>query len=228
MRNKKIGHSTSKIFDKSGKMNLPIGMLDSLRDKVSKHMGSNVSLDEIKKCLNNIKNNDSEGLDELVDGNGSFISGDYNPNNRETFVGINRPETSREFSMYTSQGPRYYYTPHYGASRVYTRESIAENKMKNMIEDIIQGKMSDYQDIMKNNKEDSFESSTIPDLSELKTEYQKPIIARKTKYLTDMLDREGANGEEIAIVLNHLMSSLDLSKISEEHKSILISKLKNV
>lgn len=228
MRNKKIEHSLSKVLGKSRKMNLPIGILDSLRDKVSKEMGSNVSLDEIKKCLNNMKNRDFEGLDELVDGNGSFISGDYNPNNRETFVGINRPETSREFSMFTSQGPRYYYTPHYGASKVYTRESIAENKMKNMIEDIINNRVSDYQDIVKNKNYDSFDQSQIPDISELKIEYQRPIIARKTKYLTDMLDREGASGEEIAIVLNHIMSSLDLSSIPQNYKEILTHKLKNV
>ena len=228
MQKKKIEHLISKHLPKMGKMKTPMGLLKSLTEKVSKDIGFDVSLDEVKKCLKNMKLNGFSGLDEFIDDNGSFISGDYNPNRRETFVGINRPETSREFAMFTAQGPRYYYTPHYGASKVYTRESIAENKMKNMIEDLVNNKTSDYDVVMKNYTEDDITTNTIPDLSVLKSEFQKPIISRKTKYLGDMMEREGVSGEEIAIVINHLLSNIDIDKIPSNYKKILINKLRNV
>jgi len=223
MRNKKIEHSLSKILGKPLKMKTPIGLMGSLREKVSKDIKSDVSLDEIKKCLKNMKTNGFSGLDEFIDDNGSFISGDYNPNKREIFVGINRPETSSEFSMNTAQGPRYYYTPHYGASKTYTRESIAENKMKGMIEDIIKGRFDDNDVINKMDQENE-----IPDIHHLKSDHQRPIIARKAKNLDDMMEREVVNGEEIAIVLNHILSVIDVSEIPLNYKKILINKLKNV
>lgn len=224
MRNKKIEHLVSKHLPKMVKMKTPIGLLGSLAEKVSKEMGEKIGLDEIKKCLKTLKSKGFSGMDEFIDDNGSFISGDYNPNKRETFVGINRPETSREFAMFTAQGPRYYYTPHYGASKVYTRESIAENKMKGMIEDIVKGKYNDYDVIGKSD----FEPSQIPDLNYLKTEHQRPIIARKAKYLSDMIEREGVSGEEIAIVLNHLLSTINVEEMPSNYKKILINKILNV
>lgn len=226
MRNKKIENSLSKLLGKSYKMKTPIGLLNHLKERVSKEIGEEVSLDEIKKSLKKLKSSGFSGLDEFIDGNGAFISGDYNPNKREIFVGINRPETSREFSMFTSQGPRYYYTPHYGASKVYTRESISdisESKMKNMIEDIVKNKFDN--DVI-HREEINYE--VIPDLKKLKDEYQRPIIARKTKYLADMMEREGVSGEEIGIVLNHLLSVIEIDKIPYNYKKILIDKLRNV
>lgn len=224
MRNKKIEELISKHLPKIGKMKTPIGLLEKLTKYVSKDMGSDVSLDEVKKCLKNMKLKGGSGVDEFIDDNGSFVKGDLNTNKREIFVGINRPETSREFAMFTAQGPRYYYTPHYGASKVYTRESIAENKMKGMIEDIIKGKYNDY-DVVDNT---NFDGNEIPELNILKSDYQKPIIARKTKYLADMMEREGISGEEIAIVINHLLSIVEIEKIPLNYKKELINKLKNV
>lgn len=224
MRNKKIEYFISKNLPKIGKMNRPIGLLGALAEKVSKDIGSEVSLDEIKKCLKNMKLKGISGIDEFIDSDGSFIKGDFNPNKREIFVGINRPETSREFAMFTAQGPRYYYTPHYGASKVYTRESIAENKIKNMIEDIVKNKINDYDVIGKTDNN----LKIIPDLSHLKNEHQRPIIARKTKYLGDMMEREGVSGEEMAIVINHLLSIVDTDQIPPDYKKILINKLRNV
>lgn len=225
MQNKKIEHLISKHLPKIGKMKTPIAILDTLSKRVSKDIGYNVGLDEIKKCLKNMKLTNSSGMDEFIDATGSFIKGDLNTNKRETFVGINRPETSREFAMFTAQGPRYYYTPHYGASKVYTRESIAENKMKSMIEDLVKNKFNYDDDIV--GKSD-FESNEIPNLQELKTKYEKPIIARKTKYLGDMMEREGISGEEIAIVLNYIISSIDVNEIPHNYKKIIINKLRNV
>lgn len=196
-----------------------------LREKIANDLKSDVNISDIKKYLKFLKNKKTKGVDEFIDKDGSFIKGDWVPTKREIFVGKNRPETSREFAMYTAQGPRYYYTPHYGASRVYTKESVAEGKMKNMIEDIIS---KNYYDRDMVNKNDDFDINEIPSISHLKTDHQRPIIARKTKYLSDMIEREGVSGEEISIILNHILSVVDVEKIPDNYKKLLINKLKNV
>lgn len=233
MQNKKIGTFISKYLPEIHQKITEKGKTASLdeyslllKEKIGKELKSDVDVSEIKKYLKNLKIKKSKGMDELIDKDGSFIKGDWNPNRREIFVGKDRPETSREFAMFTAQGPRYYYTPHYGATKAYTRESVAENKMKSMIEDIVSKEYYDS-DMVNNQRDNDFERNLIPLLGSLKSEYQRPIIARKTKYLGDMMEREGATGEEIAIVLNHLLSVIDTNKIPLEYKKILINKIKN-
>lgn len=232
MRNKKIGSLVHKhlpavheIFSKKGKKPSLDEYLNLLKEKVSKDLKSNVDISEIKNILKNLKKMKKSGVDEFIDADGSYISGDWNPSKREIFVGKDRPETSSEFSMFTAQGPRYYYTPHYGASRVYTRESVANNKMKSMIEDIIGKNYLDNDVIDKQNND--YETEEIPNLQHLKIDHQRPIIARKTKYLGEMMEREGVTGEEMAIVVNHLLSLVDISTIPNNYKKIIINKLRN-
>jgi hypothetical protein len=233
MQNKKIGTFISKYLPEIHQKMMEKGKTASLdeysnllKEKIGKELKSDVDVSEIKKYLKNLKISKSKSMDELIDKDGSPIKGDWNPNRREIFVGKDRPQTSREFAMFTAQGPRYYFTPRFGAGRVYTRESAAENKMKNMIEDIVSKDYYD-RDMIGNQEETDFESTSIPLLMTLKSEYQRPIIARKTKYLGDMMDREGATGEEIAIIINHLLSVIDIDKIPSEYKKILINKIKN-
>lgn len=233
MQNKKIGQFISKYLPeihnklKENGKNLSLDEYSTaLKEKISNELKSDIDVSEIKNFLKNLKKKKSSGVDEFIDKDGSFIKGDWNPNKREIFVGKNRPETSREFAMFTAQGPRYYYTPHYGASKAYTKESIAENKMKSMIEDIISKNYYDG-DVVTKGMESDFDEMEIPVLSHLKSDHQRPIIARKTKYLSDMMEREGVNGEEIAIVLNHILSVVGTEKIPDNYKKILIDKLRN-
>lgn len=168
----------------------------------------------LKKNIADIDETDIVGgLDEFIGKDGDFISGDMNFNKRETFVGINNPETSSEFSQQTAQGPRYYWGSQYGSGR-----RLAENKMKKMIEDYL-GKSGDNHDVVS-------KTSEIPDLHKLKYDFNKPIVARKTKTLTEMIEREGLNGEEIAIIINHILS-VNSGGIPPQYKKILMEKIKN-
>lgn len=174
-------------------------------------------------------------LDELVDGSGALVDGDENNGTDIVTTGWNNPQTSREFSRKTSQGPRYYYSPNYGHQ--YYRESvedkvkkneIAENKMKNMIEDIM--RKSSYDDVGFVSRYDDYDISkeeSIPLFSELKTKYEKPILARKTLFLGDLMKKEIVNGEELAIILNHLLSVNSDVEIPKEYKKELISRINN-
>jgi hypothetical protein len=167
-----------------------------------------------------IEENDlKSGLDEFVGRDGDFIKGDMNFNKREIFVGIKNPETTDDFVEKTAQGPRYYWNSQFASTGMRTNEAIAEGKMKKMIEDFMMGKNKGSEDLIS-------KSTEIPDIDSLKTEFDKPIIVRKTKYLVDMMQREGVTGEEFAIVLNYILS-IESKDIPSHYKNILINKLKN-
>ena len=107
---------------------------------------------DLKKSFRKSKLTKKHMLDELLDDSGAIIDGDENNGDNIVTTGWNNPQTSREFSRKTSQGPRYYYSPNYGHQ--YYRESINDNedidvigeqKMRNMIEDIM--RKSSYDDM---------------------------------------------------------------------------------
>ena len=169
-------------------------------------------------------------IDELIDDSGALIDGDENNGPDIVTTGWNNPQTSREFSRKTSQGPRYYFSPNYGHQ--YYRESVedvAESKMKNMIEDIM--RKSSYDDYDFVSKYDDFDvkqrGNEIPLFSELKVKYQKPILARKTLFLGDLMQKEMVHGEEIAIILNHILDSVSDQDIPKHYQEQLIEKIKN-
>ncbi len=188
------------------------------------------------KMINKKKKDETSNIEELVDGGGSLIDGDENSKPEKITTGWNNPQTSREFSRKTSQGPRYYYSPNYGHQ--YYRESveeksesknISENKMKNMIEDIM--RKSSYDDYDFVSKYDDYDvkgrTDNIPLFNVLKDKYQKPILARKTLFLGDLLQKEVVSGEEIAIIINHLLNSVNNVDIPKEYKDELIRKIEN-
>lgn len=169
-------------------------------------------------------------IDELIDDSGALIDGDENNGPDIVTTGWNNPQTSREFSRKTSQGPRYYFSPNYGHQ--YYRESVedvSESKMKNMIEDIM--RKSSYGDYDFVSRYDDFDvkqkGNDIPLFSELKVKYQKPILARKTLFLGDLMQKEMVNGEEIAIILNHILDSVSDQEIPKQYQEQLIDKIKN-
>ena len=192
---------------------------------------------QTKKVVNNSKKK-VKIIDELVDEDGALVDGDENSGTDKITTGWNNPQTSREFSRKTSQGPRFYYSPNYGHQ--YYRESvedktkgdldtIAENKVKNMIEDIMRRSSYDDNDFVSNydNYEVSSRNENIPLFTELKDKHQKPILARKTLFLGDLMKKESVTGEELAIILNHLLNMIPNVEIPDDYKEELINKISN-
>lgn len=180
---------------------------------------------------------DKPKMDELVDDSGALIDGDENNGTDIVNTGWNNPQTSREFSRKTSQGPRYYYSPNYGHQ--YYREGvedkttksndISENRMKTMIEDIM--RKSSYGDMDFVNRYDDYgvkpKGNDIPSFTELKVNYQKPILARKMLFLGDLMKKENIGGEELSIILNHFLNIMSDVEIPNQYKKGLIEKIKN-
>jgi|LakMenEpi03Aug12_release.lakeMendotaPanAssembly.Ray.scaffolds.fasta_scaffold00011_188 hypothetical protein len=190
-----------------------------------------------KKVVNDTKKK-VKIIDELVDEDGGLVDGDENSGTDKITTGWNNPQTSREFSRKTSQGPRFYYNSRYG--RQFYKESvedktkgdldtIAENKVKNMIEDIMRRSSYDDNDFVSNydNYEVSSRNENIPLFTELKDKHQKPILARKTLFLGDLMKKESVTGEELAIILNHLLNMIPNVEIPDDYKEELINKISN-
>ncbi len=187
------------------------------------------------RLKNKVGKKNKPKLDELIDDSGALIDGDENNGTDIVTTGWNNPQTSREFSRKTSQGPRYYYSPNYGHQ--YYRESvedkgnidkIAEGKMKNMIEDIMRKSSYDNMDFVSRYDDyDISKEELIPLFTELKTKYEKPVLARKTLFLGDLMKKEIVNGEELAIILNHLLSTNSDIEIPKQYKKELINKISN-
>ena len=193
---------------------------------------------EIKKEFNTKKKVKKEKpkLDELIDDSGALIDGDENNSRYIVNTGWDNPQTSREFSRKTSQGPRYYYSPNYGHQ--YYRESvedkmnkdISESKMKNMIEDIMRKKSSYGDNDFVSRYDDygvSSKTDEIPMFQELKSKHNKPILARKTLFLGDLMKKESISGEELAIIVKHLINSVGDVKIPKNYKNELLELITN-
>ena len=66
------------------------------------------------------------------------------------------------------------------------------------------------------------ERGEIPSLEFIRE--TNPILIRKVSALKEIIEKNISSGEEIAVVLNHLLG-LDLSDVPNEYKKILRDKL---
>ena len=67
---------------------------------------------------------------------------------------------------------------------------------------------------------------TIPDVTELKDVHEKPMVIRKLNSLLDLINKENLKGEELSIVLNHLINNIDIYSIDDRHREVIGDKLK--
>lgn len=104
----------------------------------------------------------------------------------------------------------------------------SEESMKSLVDEIVMKNKTVNKGIVKRMKEVDLmvEPSSIPDISELKTNYEKPMIVRKINSLLDLINKENIKGTELSIVLNHLINNLDIYTIDEEHRQLIGDKIK--
>jgi hypothetical protein len=104
----------------------------------------------------------------------------------------------------------------------------SEESMKSLVDEIVMKNKTVNKGIVKRMKEVDLmiEPSSIPDISELKTNYEKPMIVRKINSLLDLINKENIKGTELTIVLNHLINNLDIYSIDDEHRQLIGDKIK--
>lgn len=191
---------------------------------------STIKKKDLKNYKPKAKKSKKDDLEELVDADGAPIGGDKGSdrtptNNSE--IETAPQATSDDHADAAIQPNRYFYgfggTAYSHGHRVQAAESvedkIAEAKMKKIIEDLT-SKGQD-RDMVKRYRDTDVNRNEIPDLEELATTYQKPIVAKKAQALLSSFDMNKLNGEEIGIVINFLLTNVDISDIPQDYKSLL-------
>ena len=105
----------------------------------------------------------------------------------------------------------------------YKISESSKNKMKSMVEDIVDkkfpkevvDKIKKYSDINKNG---------IPDIEVISEE--NPLLVRKVKNLIDIITKNQATGEQKGVILNFLVNNIDTIDIPSEYKKEIIKKIR--
>lgn len=188
-------------------------------------------------------------LSELVNKNGSKIGGDYKIDqiNSMTTSPSEPPVTTDDYMKATKQGKSLYMFRSFYTEDDETNDDLKEpkedikkkkglkkinkkkktklkevdsNKLKSLIEDVFTKKDFDNEFVEK--KDVSIKRGEIPNLEFIRE--TNPILIRKVSALKEIIEKNISSGEEIAVVLNHLLD-LDLSDVPSEYKKILKNKL---
>ena len=103
-----------------------------------------------------------------------------------------------------------------------------EDSMKSLVDEIIRNKKDVTRDFVKKMKESDIivGMDKIADISELKDVHEKPMVIRKINSLLDLIHKENLKGDELGILLNHLIDNLDIYSMKEEHREIIGDKIK--
>ena len=193
--------------------------------------------------------NESDSIEEFVDADGGIISGDekYNKGVDVKTGPINMPGDDKGMALTTNkhaanaiQPRNWWWSLTYGygqgvktgsnpvASNLGESESIdegeltAEQRMINMVEDIL-SKKSNNTDIVKKRSNSDINRHNISDIEDLSA--TQMIIVGKLKDLIETIGSTSMNGDELAIVLNHLLNNINTSQIPNDYKAIIRKQL---
>ncbi len=136
-------------------------------------------------------------LDELVDADGSPIEGDRNAIG-DVEIEVPQGQTTDDFATSGIQ-PRRPHNTYGGTSSAWTSRVTEGN--------------------------DDIDNNNTPDMEDVSQRFNKPIPAGKTKELIDSINKNNLSGEELGMILNHLMVNIDLTKIPQPYKEKIKSLL---
>jgi len=104
----------------------------------------------------------------------------------------------------------------------------SEESMKSMVDEILlRNKKTPKGFVKKTNEQDIIGNEVvIPDVSELKSNYQKPMVIRKINSLLDLINKENIKGDELSILLNHIINNVDIYSMNEKHREVIGDKIK--
>jgi len=194
---------------------------------------------DINKYLTPLKK--GKMVNELINADGTMLDRDDNFKASQRI--IRSKKTTDDYIRSATQGPEAYFIyggPYYGINYSYTvseGEILEEDQdpyenqideMKNLVDEIIRSKKDERGIVKKANEQDIMGdiNVSIPDISELKKVYEKPMVTRKMDLLLDLIHKEGLGGDELAIILNHLIDNIDIEKLDDKYREIIGDKIK--
>jgi len=102
-----------------------------------------------------------------------------------------------------------------------------EESMKKLVDEIMMKKKSSRGIVKKMKEQDIIgDEVIIPDVTELKDVHEKPMVIRKLNSLLDLINKENLKGEELSILLNHLINNVDIYSIDERYRELIGDKIK--
>ena len=178
-----------------------------------------------------------EDLDELYDASGGEIGGDTpmmttsqvtsftakipgdDSSNRE--LSKDGPITlNKHIAQTRNKAATYIYggamgNPYIGGLGVYA-ESVeyAKKRVKNMLEDLVN--KNEKNGMVTTDNYSDFNQNKIPDIQEIDDE---TVIDKTTSFLESIKSLH--DSEKLAIVMNYILTNVDMSELSKTHKNIL-------
>lgn len=180
--------------------------------------------------MSTFKKKDFENINELVNADGGAIEGDRNvTNNSEIETGpVQAPFNDdsgyeKGMSTTTDRASRYRQPTNwlngvgFGGSAyshgIRGYNSVTENKdIKELVKEFLRNKSNDN-DVINNND--------IPDLEKL----NNLATISKTKEFLNVIQNNNLNGEQVAIMLNFILTNLNTKTIPNNYRNILIKKI---
>lgn len=196
-------------------------------------------IDVDNQTLNDLYSGENT-LDELVDSDGNFISGD------ETYKTTSQvrtapQQTTADYAASAIQPRRYFGggfdggggTPYSHGSTVAVGESVEKEvpleekeKMKSIIEDILDKKNKEDDLVGKDVRYSDLNKNKIPDIEDLGGEkYDQYSVSTKTRDLVDSINKNELSGEEIAITLNFILNNINVEEVPANLRRILKRKI---
>ena len=103
----------------------------------------------------------------------------------------------------------------------------SDETIRNMVDEIVRSKRDVKGMVKKTNEQDVLgDKFTIPDIMELKDVHEKPMVIRKINSLMDLIEKENLQGNELSILLNHIINNIDVDSMDEKERELLGDKLK--
>ncbi len=172
-----------------------------------------------------------ENINELVNSDGSSIEGDRNvTNNSEIETGpVQAPfndDSGYEKGMSTTtdrasryRQPKLWWNTYAGGTAYShgVKDSLGdlyENGVKEKIKEFLNSKSNDNELINKNN--------SVPELEKL----GNPAAINKVKEFLQVIDNNNLNGEQVAIMINSILTNIKTNTIPNNYKNILINNIK--
>lgn len=173
-----------------------------------------------KKIFEKIKD-----INELVNSDGSAIEGDRNvTNNSEIETGpIQKPfndnsDYEKGMSTTTDRASRYRQPNNWSKYFGGTAYSHGVRNSSTLYED----KLDEFLNSKSNDNELLSKNDNILDLEKL----GNPAAINKVKEFLSVIGNNNLNGEQVAIMLNNIVSNINTKTIPNNYKNILIKKLR--
>jgi len=156
-----------------------------------------------KKLLKNIKfiveNNGNVKITELVDSDGTPIEGD------ETNMGSEIESAKTTDAVRAAGVQQNTINSLYGGVGGYPMNVRVES--------------DEAEDELVENVNSDLDGNTIPDINDLSSVHQKPIVVNKCNEFISSVNKNGLNGEQTGIALYYILSNLNVNQLPDIYKN---------